>query len=85
MPNAGRFAHNAQYSLDGQKFCSACREWHPVAAFPPSPTQSTGLSSWCKEAHRGAVRSWRARNRDRENARRREAYRLRRGAAAVAP
>ena len=77
LTNDRRFARNAQYSLDGEKFCSACRKWHPVADFPRSSTQSSGLSSWCKEAHRDAVRNWRARNRERENARRREAYRRR--------
>jgi len=78
-------ARSAQITLDGQKFCSACREWHPVADFPRSSTQSSGLSSWCKEAHREAVRDWRRRNREIENARRREAYRRRRGATAAAP
>ena len=75
MPNAGRFARNAQRRLDNEKFCSACREWHLVADFPRSSTQSSGLSSWCREAHRNAVRDWRRRNRESENARRREAYR----------
>jgi hypothetical protein len=31
-------------------------------------------SSWCHECHRDAVRAWRRRNRDRENAHRRVAY-----------
>jgi hypothetical protein len=75
MPNARRFARDAQTTLDGSKFCSACRKWHPVEDFPSSAMQSSGLSSWCRPCHRQAVRSWRARNRDRENARRREAYR----------
>jgi hypothetical protein len=64
-------ARNAQIRLDGKKFCSACREWHPVADFPRSSILSSGFSSWCKEAHREAVRAWRRRNREIENARRR--------------
>jgi len=64
-------ARSAQIKLDGQKFCSACRKWHPLGDFPRSSVQSSGLSSWCKEAHREAVRAWRRRNRERENARRR--------------
>ena len=79
------FAFNAQTTRDGEKVCSRCRRWAELADFPPSPLQSSGLSSWCRPCHVAAVRDWRARNRDRNNARRREAYRLRRGAAAVAP
>ncbi len=75
LTNDRRFARNAQTRLDGEKFCSACRKWHPVADFPRSSIQSSGLSSWCRECHREAVRDWRRRNRERENARRREAYR----------
>ncbi len=66
-----RFARNAQTPAHGEKFCSACRKWHPVADFPRSSILSSGLSSWCKEAHREAVRAWRRRNREIENARRR--------------
>ncbi len=80
-----KFTYNAQTTRDGWKICSKCCRWAELADFPPSPMQSSGLSSWCRSCHVAAVRDWRDRNRGRNNARRREAYRLRRGAAAVAP
>jgi len=70
-----KFSYNAQTPRDGEKVCAKCRRWGEPADFPPSPMQSSGLSSWCRECHREAVRDWRRRNRERENARRREAYR----------
>ncbi len=74
-----KFTYNAQTTRDGAKICSKCHRWAALPDFPPSPMQSSGLSSWCRSCHAAAVRDWRVRNRDRNNARRREAYRLRRG------
>jgi hypothetical protein len=76
-----KFARDAQCVREGEKTCSKCRQWRPVAAFPPSERVSSGLSSWCRECHRAAVRDWRDRNRDEENARRRARTAERRAAA----
>lgn len=43
--------------------------------FPRNRRAHMGRSSRCRECHRQAVRDWRERNRDRENAERRAAYR----------
>jgi hypothetical protein len=48
----------------------------------PHGRRGTGLSSWCPECHREAVRAWRRLNRDGENARRRARTAERRAAAA---
>ncbi len=80
-----KFTYNAQTTRDGEKVCARCRRWAELATFPPDGRQGSGRSSWCRACHVAAVRDWRVRNRDLNNARRREAYRLRRGAAAVAP
>jgi hypothetical protein len=74
-----KFTYNAQTPRDGEKVCARCRRWGALASFPPDGRQGSGRSSWCRACHRQAVRDWRARNRDRNNARRREAYRLRHG------
>jgi len=47
--------------------------WADVANVPPDARASSGHSSWCRACHREAVRAWRRRNRDLENARRRAA------------
>ncbi len=73
LTNDGRFAYNAQVSRNGEKVCAKCRGWAPMADFPPSGKASSGRSSWCRECHREAVRDWRRRNRERENADRRAA------------
>jgi len=70
-----KFSHNAQSVLDAEKVCAKCRRWGELTDFPADGRMGSGRSSWCRDCHREAVRSWRARNRDRENARRREAYR----------
>jgi len=69
----GKFAYNAQSPRDGEKVCAKCRGWAMLADFPSNGRASTGRSSWCRECHRNAVRDWRARNRERENADRRAA------------
>ncbi len=67
----GGFAYNAQSSRNGAKVCAKCRQWAELVDFPSNGRASTGRSSWCRSCHRNAVRDWRRRNRDRENARRR--------------
>jgi predicted sulfurtransferase len=75
LTSDGRFAYSAQSARNGEKVCAKCRRWARLADFPSNGRASTGRSSWCRECHRNAVRDWRRRNRERENARRREAYR----------
>jgi hypothetical protein len=82
MRTEGRYARNAQIMRDAEKKCSRCRRWGPSAEFPPNDRTSSGLSSWCRECHREAVRAWRRLNRDRENAQRRARTAGRRVAAA---
>ena len=70
-----KFSYNAQSLRDREKVCAKCHRWGELADFPSNGRASTGRSSWCRECHRNAVRDWRRRNRESENARRREAYR----------
>ena len=66
-----KFGYNAQSLRDGEKVCAKCRRWGALADFPADRKMSSGRSSWCRECHREAVRDWRRRNREIENARRR--------------
>ena len=66
-----KFSYNAQTASGSEKTCSKCRRWGELADFPVVGKTSSGRSSWCRECHREAVRDWRRRNRERENARRR--------------
>jgi hypothetical protein len=52
-----------------------CSRWLPLDEFVANPHAFLGRSSWCRECHREAPWDWRARNRERINAERREAYR----------
>lgn len=60
------------------KVCRHCGLEKPASEFRRNPRCRDGLSSWCAECHRGAVRDWRSRNLERELARQRERYRARR-------
>ena len=59
----------------GEKRCSHCSRWLPLSDFVANRRAYLGRSSWCRECHREAVRDWRRRNRERENAHRRKRYR----------
>jgi predicted nucleic acid-binding Zn ribbon protein len=59
---------------DGRR-CTGCCRWLSLEEFPANHRMHLGVSSRCRECHREAVRDWRRRNRDRENADRRAAYR----------
>ena len=67
----GKFAYNAQTPRDREKVCAKCHRWGELADFPANGKASSGRSSWCRSCHRDAVRDWRRRNREIENARRR--------------
>ena len=54
----------SQSVLDGLKPCSKCGRSLPVEAFPRNGQLSTGLSSWCRECHAGAVNAWREKQRE---------------------
>ena len=71
MRTERKFSHSAQSVLDGEKACAKCRRWGELADFPANGKASSGRSSWCRSCHRDAVRAWRRRNREIENARRR--------------
>jgi hypothetical protein len=60
------------------KVCKHCGLRKPAGEFRKNPRCRDGLSSWCAACHRSAVRDWRSRNRERENARNRERYRAKR-------
>jgi hypothetical protein len=49
----------SQWVLDGRKPCSKCGRSLPVEDFPRNGQVSTGLSSWCRRCHAGAVKAWR--------------------------
>ncbi len=66
-----KFAYNAQSLRDHEKICSKCRRWGALDDFPADGRMGSGRSSWCRPCHANAVRDWRRRNRERENARRR--------------
>jgi hypothetical protein len=66
-----KFAYNAQTASNGEKVCSKCRRWGELTDFPADGKMSSGRSSWCRPCHANAVRDWRRRNREIENARRR--------------
>ena len=61
--------------LPTEKFCSKCGGCLPLEDFPLNRRMHWGRSSRCRECHREAVRDWRERNRDEENAGRRARYR----------
>jgi hypothetical protein len=61
--------------LPKEKPCSGCSRWLPLDAFPVNRRMHFGRSSRCRECAREATRDWRRRNRERENADRRAAYR----------
>jgi hypothetical protein len=45
-----------------QKRCPHCGQWlERETAFPRNPMTRDGLSSWCRDCHREAVREHRAR------------------------
>lgn len=48
-----------------QKFCSKCKEHHPVAEFSRNKNSSDGLSYWCRECDRRSKLKYRQRNRER--------------------
>ncbi len=73
LTNDGGFVYSAQSSRNGAKVCAKCRRWGELADFPADGRMGSGRSSWCRECHREAVRDWRRRNRERENADRRAA------------
>jgi hypothetical protein len=60
------------------KRCRHCDTDKPADEFRRNPRCRDGLSSWCAECHRQAVRDWRSRNREGELANQRERYRARR-------
>ncbi len=72
LRNDPQFSYNAQTARNGEKVCAKCRRWGQLTDFPAGKA-SSGRSSWCRECHREAVRDWRRRNRERENADRRAA------------
>jgi hypothetical protein len=59
------------------KRCRHCELEKPAAEFRRNPRCRDGLSSWCSECHRQAVRDWRARNREGELAAQRRRYQAR--------
>jgi predicted nucleic acid-binding Zn ribbon protein len=60
---------------DGKKQCSRCHRLLPLDEFVANPRAFLRRSSHCRKCHRESVRDWRARNRERVNADRRQAYR----------
>lgn len=63
------------------KACAKCGDRAELDHFPPNKHTPDGHSPWCRECHREAVRDWRRRNGDLENARRRARTAERRAAA----
>ena len=50
-----------------KKICRHCGERLSVAEFPERRSASDGLSSWCRQCHRGNVHAVRRRRRERAN------------------
>jgi hypothetical protein len=61
--------------LPTEKRCTNCSAWLPLEDFPANRRSHLGRGSWCRQCARAATRDWRRRNRERENAERRAAYR----------
>jgi predicted nucleic acid-binding Zn ribbon protein len=57
------------------KRCPNCSDWLPLEAFSSNRRAHLGRSSWCRDCARAATRDWRERNRNQENAQRRQRYR----------
>ncbi len=56
--------HATTERRNGRKWCSKHLRWLPLGAFTrPNRKTADGLSSWCDEHHRQAVRDWKVRQR----------------------
>ncbi len=62
------------------KVCRHCEVSKPVTEFPPNRRCSDGLSSWCRECHREAVRRSYRKDAAKYNERRRARRQKERGA-----
>ena len=61
----------------GLKWCTGCKDWHPVANFPRDRSRGDGLNTKCLKSNRGKPR--RPRNKQHEIARHKIAYAVQRG------
>ncbi len=62
----------------GEKWCTGCKAWHPVADFPRDRTRADGRKARCLAAERGKPRH--PRDPEHERARKAVAYAIRCGA-----
>ena len=79
-PQAARFTSPTARERIREKMmkrCRHCGQQKPASEFRRNSRCRDGLSSWCSECHRQAVRDWRLRNREAEKARQRERYQAR--------
>lgn len=49
----------------GEKWCSACHDWHPLAAFGRSLARADGLNHICKQKNLARVVAWQAQQAER--------------------
>jgi hypothetical protein len=46
---------------DGEKWCTWCKDWHPIGVFGSDRSRADGLQTRCRDAARAVCRAQRAR------------------------